>query len=251
MSVSKSRASKGVLLPPIEFENISREKREEWLRGAANGFVCPSKANKQIFEILLNAFWPDGYGVPGPIVSEKEIRACVDQSRAQQGLAPYKDVFRRLRELQGEEGFTCIIKEGTKYQLQSLNIGSKRLPRETLPKKIWVDVKSRFGYKCTNCGAQEPSIKLSPDHKVPRAKGGGNESSNWQPLCEQCNNIKSSTCRGCDQNCYVCSWAFPETYKQILITDDNKALLMREATNKGVHQAELANNILRNYFNKK
>ncbi len=155
-----------------------------------------------------------------------------------------------MRELQGEEGFTAIIKEGTRYQLQSLNVSQKREPRAKLSKADWQQLKERYSHRCASCGQQEPDVKLSPDHKVPRSRNGSNDLGNWQPLCEQCNNIKSSVCGGCTLNCYVCSWAFPEEYKQLVIADANKELIRREADNRGVAQSEFVNIILRDYFNK-
>ena len=163
---------------------------------------------------------------------------------------PYKDVFRRLRELQGEEGFTCIVKEGVKYQLQSLEMQKKREPRTTLAKTEWKELKAKYGYKCAHCGSHEPVVKLSPDHRVPRDRGGSKDPENWQPLCEQCNNIKSSSCRGCTFNCQLCTWAFPETYKQIVISDENREQIRRIAEKSGKHQSEFVNDILQEYFNR-
>ena len=211
----------------------------------------PSLANKTYYSVILEALWPEGHGIPGPVLTETAIRAAVDAWRADNDRPPYKDVFRRLRELQGEEGFTCVIKEGSRYQLQSLDLGPKREPRAKLSKADWQALKERYGHKCANCGAQEPEVRLSPDHKRPRTRGGTNDEGNWQPLCEQCNNIKSNTCRGCTLNCYVCSWAFPEDYKQIVIDDDNKALIKRAADGLRKSQGTLANEILRDYFNRR
>jgi len=115
-----------------------------------------------------------------------------------------------MRELQGEEGFTSIIKEGTRYQLQNLDVSQKREPRAKLSKKDWAALKEKYGYRCASCGKQEPDVKLSPDHRIPRSRNGSNELGNWQPLCEQRNNVKSNTCQGCTLNCNVCSWAFPK-----------------------------------------
>src|SRR2546425_4406980 len=106
MAISKARASKGFLLQPVRKPNVSAERRTEWLRRAVAGFVQPSAANKAIYEVLLNAFWPTGHGIPGPILTETEVRKAVDVWYKQRtGKDAYKDVFRRLRELQGEEGF--------------------------------------------------------------------------------------------------------------------------------------------------
>jgi 5-methylcytosine-specific restriction endonuclease McrA len=201
--MSRSRASKGFLFTPRTTPNESEARREKWLAEAEAGFVSPSATNKLYYSVLLKAFWPAGHGIPGPVLTENDVRAAVDAFRLANGEPPYKDVFRRMRELQGEEGFTSIRKEGNRYQLQSLDVSQKREPRAKLAKAEWKKLKEQYGHKCANCGAQEPDVKLSPDHKIPRSRNGSNEFGNWQPLCEQCNNIKSNTCRGCELNCYV------------------------------------------------
>ncbi|MBM6757013.1 hypothetical protein H6A18_10925 [Collinsella tanakaei] len=75
---------------------------------AANGFVAKGKSNRLMYRAILEALWPKGYGIPGPILSRDEIRAAVDVAQGKR----YKDVFRRLRELQGDEGFLGIAKDG-------------------------------------------------------------------------------------------------------------------------------------------
>jgi len=248
--MSKSRASKGFLLTPRVTPNESEARREKWLAEAEAGFVSPSATNKLYYSVILKAFWPAGHGIPGPVLTEKDVRAAVDAFRFANGEQPYKDVFRRMRELQGEEGFTSIRKEGNRYQLQSLDVSQKREPRAKLGKAEWKKLKEQYGYKCASCGAQEPDVKLSPDHKIPRSRNGSNDLGNWQPLCEQCNNIKSNACRGCLLICNVCSWAFPDEYKQLVIADDNKELIKRAADKRGVAQSDLVNIILRDHFNK-
>ena len=62
--------------------------------------------------------------------------------------------------------------------------------------------------------------------------------------------MKSNACRGCALNCNVCSWAFPDDYKQLIITDENKELTKRAADKAKIPQSDLVNTILRNYFNK-
>jgi 5-methylcytosine-specific restriction endonuclease McrA len=248
--MAKSRASKGFLVTPRATPNESEARREKWLADAEHGFVSPSATNKLYYAVILNALWPAGHGIPGPVLSEDDIRSSIDAFRHAQDKKPYKDVFRRMRELQGEEGFTSIIKEGTRYQLQSLDVSQKREPRAKLGKKDWAALKEKYGYRCASCGKQEPEVKLSPDHRIPRSRNGSNELGNWQPLCEQCNNVKSNTCQGCTLNCGVCSWAFPEEYKQLIIADDNKELVRRAAVDLKIPQSDLVNTILRDHFNK-
>jgi hypothetical protein len=248
--MAKSRASKGLLLTPRTTPNESEARREKWLAEADAGFVSPIPSNRRYYSVILRALWPAGHGIPGPILTEDDIRTSVDAFRGKTGAAPYKDVFRRVRELQGEEGFTSIRKEGTRYQLQSLDVSQKREPRAKLGKAEWKKLREQYGNKCASCGAGEPDVKLSPDHKIPRSRNGSNDFGNWQPLCEQCNNIKSNACRGCTLNCNVCSWAFPGEYKQLIISDDNKELVKRAADKLGIPQSDLVNDILRAHFNK-
>ncbi len=246
--MSKSRASKGLLLPPKTEPIPDANAREKWFEKSSAGFVAPGEALKVIYAVILRRLWPEGHGIPGPQVTEQEIRKVIDDARLAEGKAAYVDPFRRMREVQGEEGFTCIIKEGSRYQLVSLNIGAKREPRAKPSASLWVKIKAAVDYKCSHCGQQEPSIKLSPDHRIPRSRGGDNDDGNWQPLCEQCNNAKSSACQGCGLNCNVCFWAFPESYKPIVIEDDNREQIRRAAEKAALDQSALTNKILRGYF---
>ncbi len=250
-SLNKSRASKGLLLPPRTNPIPDAQARAKWLRDAITGFVARGAALKKIYAVLLHKLWPDGHGIPGPQVSEVEIRQVINDVRQAAGQKPYVDPFRRMRELQGEEGLPCIIKEGTKYQLVSTQISSKREPRIKPADNFWNALKAKRDYKCAHCGQSEPSIKLSPDHRIPRSRSGTNDDHNWQPLCEQCNNAKSSACQGCSLNCNVCFWAFPEDYKPIIIQDDNREHIRRDAEKTRQDQSELANQILRSYFRTK
>lgn len=246
--MTKARSSKGFLLSPATVPNMSAERRLKWLDDASAGFVG-SPANKSYYRLILEMLWPEGHGIPGPHVSQAELRTAIDGARQLGGKVPYVDPFRRMRELQGEEGFTMIMKEGVKYQLQSLTVTQKREPRAKPPPAMWERIKAVADYRCSHCGQQEPDVKLSPDHRVPRSHNGTNDEENWQPLCEQCNNLKSSACQGCSLNCMTCPWAYPETNKPIIIADDNKTLIQRAAKKQSVHQSDLVNKILREYFN--
>jgi len=249
--MAKARSSKGLLLPPAATANISAEDRSRWLSAAVASFVTKGQANRNYYEVMLQALWPEGHGIPGPVKSEEDIRAAVNAYRSEHGEKPYKDVFRRLRELQGDEGFTCIIKEGTRYQLQSLTVGPKRTPRAKPSRSLWASILSTSDHRCAHCGQQEPDVKLSPDHRTPRSRGGNNDDSNWQPLCEQCNNLKSSACQGCELNCMTCPWAYPETYKPIVLNDQNREQIRRGAVKAAQDPSDFANVILQNYFNSK
>lgn len=247
----KARSSKALLKQPAVAQNISDEARQRWLDKQKAGFASPSASNREYYGVILEALWPQGHGIPGPHLTEADIRSAVDAYRASKGLGPYKDVFRRVRELQGEEGFTSIDKEGVRYQLTSLEVSQKKEPRQKPPPALWKKIKQDWNFRCSHCGAQEPDVNLSPDHRVPRSRGGTNEEWNWQPLCQQCNTQKSSACQGCTYQCPVCSWAYPETYKPIVVDDDNKERIRRAAELEGAHQSELVNRILRDHFNRK
>lgn len=56
----------------------------------------------------------------------------------------------------------------------------------------WQALKVFYDFTCLRCGAQEPEIKLTPDHVKPLVGGGSNAIDNIQPLCGSCNNRKST-----------------------------------------------------------
>ena len=45
----------------------------------------------------------------------------------------------------------------------------------------------RAKYRCELCGAHESQIALHVDHIIPRSKGGPDDLSNFQALCQTCN----------------------------------------------------------------
>lgn len=248
--MSKARSSKSTLKDPAVIPNFSEEARRKWLDKQFASFASPSPSNRKYYELILEALWPEGHGIPGPKLSEDDIRAAIDRYRTSMNLGSYKDVFRRMRELQGEEGFTSIDKEGTKYQMTSLEMSQKKEPRQKPSKALWQQVKEQWNFRCAHCEQQEPDITLSPDHRIPRSRGGTNDEMNWQPLCGQCNTNKSSACQGCTFQCSVCFWAYPETYKPITINDDNKERVKRVSEATGIGQSEFVNRVLRDYFNR-
>ena len=209
---SKAWTEQSALLPPNPVPNKLVD-RNEWINHAFEGFISTSPSNKAIYRVILETLWPDGHGIPGPIIDNKEIRAAIDAFKGK----PYLDVFRRLRELQGEEGFLGIVKQGTQYQLIDLNIYPKRTPRTHLSDENWSLVLEHYKKVCACCGNQPDEKGFQQDHKVPRSRGGTEALSNWQPLCDSCNNIKSTSCRGCNEDCSKCGWAYPEFYRPIKI----------------------------------
>ncbi len=230
--------------------NINREK---WLEEISQGFVSPSEANKCYYRVLLEELWPPDHGIPGPLVREDQLREAIDRYRkslhaSNKPYKPYVDVFRRLRELQGEEGVTGIAREGKTYQLASLSLSEKRVPRVKLSDLDWQQIIENYKYKCAVCSRSEPEVRFQQDHKIPRTRGGGNELENWQPLCDECNNFKSTSCRGCQLECKQCSWAFPEHFAPLRLSSENIYKVRNYAADTNTNPHELLNLIVDEFF---
>lgn len=67
---------------------------------------------------------------------------------------------------------------------------STRVGRQPIPRQLRHQVFQRDGYRCKECGATNKQTRLHVDHIVPVAKGGTNDISNLQTLCEECNMAK-------------------------------------------------------------
>ncbi|WP_296862475.1 HNH endonuclease [uncultured Methanobrevibacter sp.] len=67
---------------------------------------------------------------------------------------------------------------------------STRTGRQPIPRKLRHQVFQRDGYRCRECGATNKQTRLHVDHIKPVAKGGTNDLSNLQTLCEACNRAK-------------------------------------------------------------
>ena len=76
--MAKARASKGLMVEPTTRPTLSADDRRAWLHAAAVGFVCSTQANKTIYSWLLDKLWPEGHGIPGPVVTKAELRAHVE-----------------------------------------------------------------------------------------------------------------------------------------------------------------------------
>lgn len=246
--VGQSRSSKGVLYPPRTTPTHSEEARANWLAKASSGYVQPSKANHAYYDAILRVLWPACHGLPGPQIDERQIRETIDQMRLSNGHEPYRDPFRRMRELQGDEGFKSIIKSGRFYQLQSTEVSRKREPRTKPSAALWKRIKSAYDFKCAKCGQSEPEVHLSPDHRVPRARGGTGDDLNWQPLCQRCNILKSAACQDCRRLCQTCFWAYPENFAELEIPDVFRAKIKEEAEKRRLSQNEILEFIMRTYF---
>jgi hypothetical protein len=67
-----------------------------------------------------------------------------------------------------------------------------------LSKRLRFEVMRRDKHTCRYCGASAPDVKLTVDHVVPRALGGGDEPANLVTACKDCNAGKTSSAP--DQN---------------------------------------------------
>jgi len=221
---------------------LSPEQRQSEIDKICSGFVARGQANRQIYRAIIECLLPEGAGIPGPIVSRQGIRDAIDRIKP-----GYKDVFRRLRELQGEEGLHGIIKEGVRYQLVSLAVESKREPRKVLGSDLALQVSLKQGGRCAVCGTPvgvEGPSRGELDHRVPRSRGGDNAESNLQSLCTTCNNQKSSVCTNCSLDCYTCPWAFPEEFRPIRLSPDLVGRLNQRAKATNQHVDEMVSSAL-------
>ncbi|WP_218082579.1 HNH endonuclease [Anthocerotibacter panamensis] len=247
----KSRGRQKFLpLVPVSQGSVPGDvNREQWLAATCAGFVSTSGANKEYYRVVLEVLWPTGHGIPGPYVTTEQLRDAVNVYRLSrhQGGQPYKpyiDVFRRVRELQGEEGVVGIGREGNTYQLVDLTLGKKRKPRTKLMDDLWEQILAKAYGQCAVCGRGEPEVRLEQDHKIPRVRSGGDEEENWQPLCGECNNFKSTSCRGCKLDCTQCSWAFPEEFAPLRLSAANIQRIRAHALEIGVDPHDLLNQVV-------
>ncbi|MDH0357101.1 HNH endonuclease signature motif containing protein [Morganella sp. GD04133] len=156
--------------------------------------------------ILKRLWWSDDVEFPKPWVSSAELLELTGQK--------YFD--RRTRELRDQLGCdleSSYIAElsGHAWRLKSKVI-SPPIDREYLTESQRLKLFSIHDNTCAVCGKRVAAgIRgLQADHKIPLSRGGGNELTNWQALCHNCNVGKRRACEGCTDNCRTCSWAFPE-----------------------------------------
>jgi len=155
-------------------------------------------------ELLLKELWGSSDGFPKQWVKSSVLLAKSNQK--------YFD--RRLRELRDSAGIDIETKhiEGEHcWRLNSANIGqvNDRTYLTNSQKKLLFNI---AGNKCRICGKVTlAGIRgLQADHKIPLIRGGTNELSNWQALCNECNVAKRGVCKDCDLDCNTCTWAVPE-----------------------------------------
>lgn len=130
---------------------------------------------------------------------------------------------RRARELRDSLGCDLESKYLAEFKGQAWRIKSPNLAqpqdREYLTQsqknKLFKDNKMT----CAICGKiSSAGVRgLQADHKIPLSRGGGNELSNWQPVCHTCNIGKRRACEKCTMDCNTCAWAFPEKRYSVYI----------------------------------
>ena len=230
----------------MTLKNVSKtpwsdEQRQREIDKICSGLVAKGRANREIYRVLIESLFPPGSGLPGPVLTRDDMRDAVQKIKP-----GYKDVFRRVRELQGEEGLRGLVKDGTKYQLQHLAISGKREPRQAISAEVSREIALQQGNRCAVCG--EPLIidggKLDVDHKVPRQRGGTSHESNLQVLCKSCNVAKSSQCSNCNLSCNECSWAYPKEYRAPKLLPSIILMLNELAQSQNRKLDEVANELL-------
>lgn len=61
---------------------------------------------------------------------------------------------------------------------------------ESIGRNLRLDILERDDFTCRSCGAMDELLEI--DHIVPRVKGGTNDPSNLQVLCQSCNARKGA-----------------------------------------------------------
>lgn len=169
--------------------------------------VYQSSLNCQLSDVklvILQRLWDEGMDFPRGWVSSSALLVLTKQK--------YFD--RRVRELRDEVGCdieTVNLKGEHSYRLRSARVLAAN-PRAYLSAKEKRDLFERAGHCCAVCGRNlAAGIRgLQADHKVPLMRGGSHDSSNWQPLCVECNVAKRRVCAGCKLDCKQCPWAYPD-----------------------------------------
>lgn len=65
-----------------------------------------------------------------------------------------------------------------------------KTPRIPIPNSVRQYIYQRDNYQCQRCGQTQTETTLNIDHIIPLAKGGSNDMSNLQTLCQTCNQNK-------------------------------------------------------------
>jgi len=158
---------------------------------------------------------------PKPWVSSEELLKLTRQK--------YFD--RRTRELRDQLG--CAVESsyiekfnGHAWRIKSSNLAPPQ-DRDYLTQNQKDKLFENNDFTCVTCGLKvSAGIRgLQADHKVPLSRGGSNNITNWQPMCNNCNVGKRRACVECSLECRTCSWAYPETFGiKTIVAISEKAL---------------------------
>lgn len=153
---------------------------------------------------ILAELWNAGNTFPRGWVASSRLLEITQQK--------YFD--RRTRELRDEKGCdieTKHINGEHHYRLVSDNVAASN-PRLYLTEAQKKDLFRRADNTCQVCGVRmKAGVRgLQADHKIPLIRGGSHSLENWQAICNECNVAKRRACQGCEDDCTVCQWAFPE-----------------------------------------
>jgi len=157
--------------------------------------------------LILNKLWhTDTHDFPKPWVSSADLLDLTGQK--------YFD--RRARELRDQTGCDLETKHvadlgGHAWRIKSPNLATPQ-DREYLSQSQKKNLFSTFNNACAICGkVADAGVRgLQADHRVPISRGGTNDISNWQAVCNHCNVGKRRACEGCTIDCLTCSWAYPD-----------------------------------------
>lgn len=163
-----------------------------------------SKLSKVKQKIILRLWGRESDDFPKPWVSSSDLLVLTGQK--------YFD--RRIRELRDESGCHIEmqpIKGEHSYRLVSYKRKAENL-RAYLTESEKKSLFQQSSHTCQICGRQfEVGLRgLQADHKVPLIRGGNHATANWQAVCVECNVGKRRACAGCNDDCLICPWAFPE-----------------------------------------
>lgn len=185
--------------------------------------ALPSSISDVKLKILRRLWHEDSVSFPKPWVASAELLEVTGQK--------YFD--RRARELRDQTG--CDIETEHKSDLggHAWRISSPKLSapqdREYLSQIQKIQLFSKAGNACAICGKiTQPGVRgLQADHKVPISRGGTNELTNWQAVCNHCNVGKKRACEKCTIDCTTCSWAYPEIIGINTILSINQEVLAK------------------------
>ena len=106
------------------------------------------------------------------------------------------DVPRTIRLLR-QEGWQIEVRGDGYVRLVSLEKKEARGERTRISQRVRYRILHRDGFRCKACGrGPNNGVKLTIDHIIPVDWGGGNEESNLQTLCMECNEGKKAWVAG-------------------------------------------------------